>query len=89
MYSSACVMIGNVVGAGDMKELKIQKRFFHNISILVGLLGMIIMLICRGFITDFYNVTDTTKIYVSRLMGHELCRSIQTMNLLLRFTDKM
>lgn len=84
MYSSACVMIGNVVGAGDRKELKIQKRFFHNISILVGLLGMLIMLICRCFIADFYNVTDTTKMYVSQIMligaAVELCRSIQTMN---------
>lgn len=84
MYSAACVMIGNAVGAGDMKELDVQKKLFHRISIIVGILAMLIMLVCRGRITDFYNVTDTTKMYVGQIMliGSvvELCRSIQTMN---------
>lgn len=84
MYSAACVMIGNAVGAGDRKELYVQKKLFHKISIIVGVLAMLIMLVCRGFITDFYNVSDTTKMYVGQIMliGSvvELCRSIQTMN---------
>lgn len=84
MCSAACVMIGNTVGAGNLQELNIQKRIFYRISILVGIIGMLIMLVCRGFITDFYNVTEATKEYVSQIMliGSvvELCRSIQTMN---------
>ncbi|MDB8710068.1 MATE family efflux transporter [Mediterraneibacter gnavus] len=84
MCSAACVMIGNTIGTGNLKELKIQKSMFQRISIFVGIVGMLIMLICRGFITEFYPVTETTKAYVSQIMligsAVELCRSIQTMN---------
>lgn len=83
-YSAASVMIGNVIGQGDFEELAIQKKLFHGISIALGIAGMTIMLVCRGFITDFYNVTSVTKIYVEQIMlvgaFVELCRSIQTMN---------
>lgn len=84
MYSAACVIIGNVVGAGNLEELKIYKKLFFRVSVVVGALGMVIMLICRGFVIDFYKVTDVTKMYAKQIMliGSfvELCRSIQCMN---------
>lgn len=84
MYSAACVIIGNVVGAGDLEELKIYKKLFFRVSVIVGVLGMLIMLTCRGFVIDFYKVTDVTKMYAKQIMliGSfvELCRSIQCMN---------
>ena len=84
MYSAACVIIGNVVGAGDLEELKIYKKLFFRVSVIVGVLGMLIMLTCRGFVIDFYKVTDVTKMYAKQIMligaFVELCRSIQCMN---------
>ena len=84
MYSAACVIIGNVIGAGDLEELKIYKKLFFRVSVIVGVLGMLIMLTCRGFVIDFYKVTDVTKMYAKQIMligaFVELCRSIQCMN---------
>lgn len=86
MNSAACVIIGNLVGAGAFDELKEHKRLFQRVSIVVGILGMVIMLVCRGFIIDLYNVTDVTKTYAGQIMligsAVELGRSVQTMNMM-------
>lgn len=86
MNSAACVIIGNLVGAGALDELKEHKRLFQRASIVVGILGMIIMLICRGFIIDLYKVTDVTKAYAGQIMliGSvvEFGRSVQLMNMM-------
>lgn len=86
MNSAACVIIGNLVGAQAFLELKEHKKLFQKVSVAVGILAMAIMLVCRLFIADFYQITDVTKAYVSQIMliGSvvELCRSIQTMNMM-------
>lgn len=86
MNSAACVIVGNVVGAGAFDELGELKKRFQRVSVIVGLLGMGIMLICRVFVIDFYQVSDTTKLYASQIMliGSvvELCRSIECMNIM-------
>ncbi|MDD3361507.1 MAG: MATE family efflux transporter [Hespellia sp.] len=86
MNSAACVLIGNLIGAGNYGQLKKDKRLFQLTSVVVGVLGMIIMLFCRGFITDFYQVTEVTRVYAKQIMligaAVELCRSIQTMNMM-------
>ncbi len=86
MNSAACVLIGNLIGAGNYGQLKKDKRLFQLTSVVVGLLGMIIMLFCRGFIADFYQVTEVTRVYAKQIMligaVVELCRSVQTMNMM-------
>lgn len=86
MNSAACVLIGNLIGAGNYGQLKKDKRLFRLTSVVVGLLGMIIMLFCRGFIADFYQVTEVTRVYAKQIMligaVVELCRSVQTMNMM-------
>lgn len=86
MNSAACVIVGNVVGAGAFDELGELKKRFQGVSVVVGLLGMAIMLICRGFVIDFYKVSDVTKVYASQIMligsAVELFRSIQCMNIM-------
>lgn len=86
MNSAACVIVGNCIGAGAFTELKEHKKLFQKVSVVVGLFGMMIMLICRGFVIDFYKVSDATKIYAGQIMliGSvvELCRSVQTMNMM-------
>lgn len=86
MNSAACVIVGNLVGSGAFEELKEHKKLFQRVSLAVGLLGMVIMLMCRGFIIDFYKVSDVTKAYASQIMliGSvvELGKSIQTMNMM-------
>lgn len=84
MNSAACVIVGNLVGAKAFEELKEYKRLFIRASIVFGILGMTVMLVSRGFIIDFYKVSDTTKLYAGQIMliGSvvEVGRAIETMN---------
>ncbi|MDD3401881.1 MAG: MATE family efflux transporter [Hespellia sp.] len=86
MNSAACVLVGNVIGQGNRRQLMQDKKLFQRVSVIVGLLGMAIMLLCRGFVIDLYKVTDITKMYAGQIMliGSvvELCRSVQTMNMM-------
>lgn len=84
MNSAACVIIGNITGEGNKEELRANIRLFQEVSVVVGVLGMVIMLVCRGFMIDLYKVTDVTKRYAEQIMligsAVELGRSIQCMN---------
>lgn len=84
LNSAACVVVGNLVGAKAHEELREYKKLFIRVSVIFGLAGMAIMLICRGFVIDFYKVSDTTKMYAAQIMAIgsvvEVGRAIETMN---------
>lgn len=84
MNAAACVVVGNLVGAGAYEELKEYKRLLVRVSIVFGIFGMAVMLVIRGFIVDFYKVGGRTKRYVRQIMAVgsvvEVGRSIETMN---------
>lgn len=86
VVSAACVIVGNVIGAGDFKCLRMLKKQFQGVSVVVGVLAGVVMLVCMFIVPDFYNVSETTRIYARQIMliGSvvELCRSIQTMNMM-------
>lgn len=86
MNSAACVVVGNMIGAGAFDKIEGLKRSFQKVSVYVGILGMAIMLICRGTVIDLYKVSDVTKGYAGQIMlvgsAVELCRSIQCMNIM-------
>jgi putative MATE family efflux protein len=84
--AAACVIVGNIIGAGQHDKIPEMKRSFRRISIMVGVLGAIIMLLCRTFVVDLYQVAEITKYYARQIMligvAVEFFRSIQTMNMM-------
>lgn len=84
--SAACVVVGNVIGAGQYDQIPELKRSFRLTAVIVGTLGAVVMLVCRTFMIDFYQVSEVTKLYARQIMllgaGVEFFRSMQTMSMM-------
>lgn len=59
--NAAAVIIGKIVGAGEDNNIKKYSNTFHLMGIITGIMGAIIVLLTRGFVINFYNVSALTK----------------------------
>lgn len=59
--NAASVMTGNAIGAGEKEKAREQSKTFVLISVGLGIVSLLMILGMRGFMVDFYNVTDATK----------------------------
>ena len=86
MNAAAGVVVGQAIGRGEKSALTQIKRQFQGAAVAVGALAASIMLVCRGFLIDLYQVSGVTKQYASEMMlvgaAVEFFRSIQCMNLM-------
>lgn len=86
VVSAACVIVGNVIGAGDFKSLRMLKKQFQGVSVVVGIFAGVVMLACMFVVPNLYNVSEATRDYARQIMLFgsvvELCRAIQTMNMM-------
>ena len=71
--NAASVLTGNTIGAGEKEKARAQAKTFIAISFGLGLLSASIILFLRGFMVDFYNVTETTKALAYEIMNLMLC----------------
>jgi len=67
--NAASVLTGNTIGAGEKEKAKAQAKTFIAISFGLGLLSAAIILVLRGFMVDFYNVSETTKEIAYEIMN--------------------
>ena len=86
VVSAACVIVGNVIGAGDFKSLRMLKKQSQGVSVAVGIFAGVVMLACMFVVPNLYNVSEATRDYARQIMLFgsvvELCRAIQTMNMM-------
>lgn len=59
--SASAVLIGKTVGEGDISRVKLYSRRLQKIYLIIGLLSFVIMMLMRGVIVDFYNVSSETR----------------------------
>lgn len=66
--NAAAVVIGKIIGQGDMHKVEQAAYTFRIISYALGLISMVIMFLVRDVVTMFYNLPESTNELVSQLM---------------------
>lgn len=66
--NAASVMIGKIVGAGETDDIKKYSNTFHLLGIATGVIGSSIVLLTRGAIIDFFNVSPQTQELAYKMM---------------------
>ena len=59
--SASAVLIGKTVGEGDISRVKRYSIRLQKIYLIIGGVSFIVMMLMRGLIVDFYNVTAATR----------------------------
>lgn len=59
--NAAAIIIGNEIGAGNMKKAKAEILAFRWLAVWVGLFAAVVILVLSGPVVGFYNVPDETK----------------------------
>lgn len=59
--TASSVLIGKTVGENDIPRVKTYAKKLQIIFLIIGVLSAGLMLVLRGSILDFYNVTDETR----------------------------
>ena len=66
--SASCVITGNTLGEGKVKEAQAHGYTFWFMGLFIGVLGAGIIMLISDTIINFYNITDSTKLIAGELM---------------------
>lgn len=59
--SASAVLIGKTVGEGSIDRVKLYSKRLQKIYLIIGLASFTLMMLIRGVIVDFYNVSPETR----------------------------
>lgn len=59
MCSATAVMIGSIIGRGDMRRIRSDARTLEVIDLIIGIVLGILLFSLRNFLLNFYNLSDT------------------------------
>lgn len=66
--NAACVIIGKTIGEGDVKLAEERGKSIQVFAVVLGIVSGVMILLCKDFMVDFYNVTEETKILAKEML---------------------
>lgn len=66
--NAAAVIIGKTIGQGDYDLAKARGKTIKILAVILGLCGAVVIILCRDFMVDFYNVAEETKILAKQML---------------------
>lgn len=65
---AACVIVGKTIGEGNVELAQKRGKSIEVFAVMLGVLSALVMLLCRDFMVDFYNVEEATKILAKEML---------------------